>query len=132
MLGATTLRLTDLLRESLGAGELVRGSFGPLLPLRLTARPGSSATAALFATPPSAGAPTVRVEFTQRDPRTGTLDFTLTVERVVIAAPRLCGHTSHGSTTLHTGFSLTGGVHGSETVSREQRWQCNGAQLKTP
>ena len=130
-LGATTLRLTDLLRESLGAGELVRGSFGPLLPLRLTARPGSNATAVLFATPPSVGAPTVRMEFNQRDPRTGTLDFTLKVERAVIA-PRLCGNAARGSMKLRTRFSLTDGVHGLVEVSTEQPWQCKGDQLKTP
>ena len=52
-LSATTLGLLDLLRESAGAGELVRGSFGPLLPLQLTARTGSNAKTAIFETPPS-------------------------------------------------------------------------------
>src|SRR5262249_36252170 len=35
-LSTITLRLLDLLRESAGAGELVRDSFGALLPLQLT------------------------------------------------------------------------------------------------
>jgi hypothetical protein len=121
-----------LLREPKGAGELVHDRSGPLLPLRLTARPGSTATAAIFETSPADGAPKVRVEITQCGPHGADLEFSIKVERAIIETTWLCGGRSGGSTALQTRFSLTDGVHGRRKVSTEQTWECQGEQLKTP
>lgn len=130
-LNAATLRLTSVLRETGGAGELLQALSGALLPLHLTARPGSKATQALFETP-SGVTPKVQAELKQRDPRKGELEFRIKIERASIKAAQLCGSLSGGSTRMQSAFTLTDGLHGAVTVHTTQPWQCKKDQLTTP
>jgi hypothetical protein len=131
-LSTTTLRLLDLVRESAGAGELVRDSFGPLLPLPLTARPGSNGKSAIFETPASTITPQVRVELKQANPNKDELDFSARIERVVIKAPQGCGASAKGTVQLQTRFSLASQAREPVDITTQQPWQCKGDQLKTP
>jgi hypothetical protein len=111
---------------------LVRGSFGPLLPLQLTARTGSNAKTAIFETTPTITTPKVRVEITQSNPNQAELDFSAQIEHLVITAPQGCGTAANGTVPLQTRFSLTSKARGPVEINTEQTWQCNGDQLKTP
>jgi hypothetical protein len=131
-LSTTTLRLRDLLREIGGAGELLRDSFGPLLPLLLNAGAGSKPKQAIFETSPSVLGAKAQVEIKQPDPNKSELTFRIKVEGVVLKAAQLCGSPAGGGTELRTRFTLDDGVHEPVEVSTEQPWQCKGNQLKTP
>jgi alpha-tubulin suppressor-like RCC1 family protein len=127
-----TLSITALLLESGGAGELVRGAGGAaLLPMTLTARAGSTPTAAIYQTP-SGVRPVVRAEVKSRDPETGIVEFAIAVDRATMpAGPRLCSGGQTPTTILRTRFSLHAD---GATVDLDITilWRCLGTQLKTP
>jgi len=131
-LDQATVTVTALLLESGGAGELVRGAVGAaLLPLTLTARAGSTPTAAIYQTP-SGVRPVVRAEMKSRDPDTGIVEFSIAVDRATMpAGPTLCSGGQTPTTSLRTRFSLHAD---GATVDLDLTvpWRCLGTQLRTP
>lgn len=126
-LSASTVTIDNLLNEQGGAGELVKGINGVNLPpVILFARPGSTATGAIYETP-SRTIPKVRLEI--RAKGEGLFDWRLRVDRATIPAPSLCAGTPRLTTNLTTSFVIRDG--GSEArpsadleVRAEQPWRC--------
>jgi hypothetical protein len=131
-LDQATLSITALLLESGGTGELVRGAGGAaLLPLTLTARAGSTPTAAIYQTA-SGVRPVVRAEMKIRDPDTGIVEFSIAIDRATMpAGPTLCSGGRTPTTSLRTRFSLHAGGT-SVDLDLTVPWRCLGTQLKTP
>jgi len=127
-----TVTLHDLLNEEGGAGELATGrDGGGLLPLSLPAARGSKPDEAVFETPTGAQ-PKVRVELKQRDPDDGELEFSITLEGVVIRSPVWCHGAPEPSTLLATTFTLSGGVEGPTEIGVERPWRCRSDELRAP
>ena len=99
--------------------------------MSLPAARGSKPDEAVFETPTGAQ-PKVRVELKQRDPDDGELEFSITVERVVIRSPVSCHGAPEPSTLLATTFTLSGGVEGPTEISVEWPWRCRSDELRAP
>jgi hypothetical protein len=116
--------------------ELVRGAEATeFLPLLLSPRAGSTATAAIYETP-SGTRPTVRAEVKTRDAKTGLMEFTMRVDRATIpATPANCAG-GGPLAELATSFALNlRGAPAAEppvAVHVSPDWRCLGSALRTP
>jgi hypothetical protein len=129
---STTLTLAQLLNEASGNGELAQGANGAsLAPLTLQARPGGTATAAVFETPAGAE-PRIEVEVKQRDAAKGVWGFELTAKRALIGAAAGCDGAFKRTGEVTTQFTLSNGTHFPLTVATTQPWRCKKQQLRTP
>ena len=127
-----TLTLQRFLFEGAGSAELVhRSAERELMPLNLSPRRGSSATAAIYETA-SGVVPKLRVELKQRDPSKGEVEFNARVERVMIESAVACTDSEEGNTDLRMRMTLTSGAGTSVVIDTEQRWACRDDTLKTP
>ena len=89
------------------------------MPLNLSPRRGSSATAAIYETA-SGVVPKLRVELKQRDPSKGEVEFNARVERVMIESAVACPDPEEGNTDLRMRMTLTsGGETSVVTVTRD-------------
>ncbi len=126
-LASSRLTIERLLDEGGGggAGELAKGTGGAdILPITLAARPGSTANAAIFETPPRSR-PILRIEIKNRDPRKALLEFTLRLDGAAIPAfPALCAGSSP-ATHLATSFRIDDGVNPPVVVSTVRAWRCS-------
>lgn len=133
-LSTATLWLTHLLYEGKGAKELVRdgGPDPKLVPLFLTARKGSSPSAAVFesAAAPGVG-PQVQVTVTQSSTSPNDYDFTIKVQGALIASPQSCANAASGMTQLRTRFALRDGLRRARFYTK-QNWQCTKNRLGNP
>lgn len=133
-LSTATLWLTHLLYEGTGGKELARdgGPDPKLLPLFLTARKGSTPTAAVFesAAAPGVG-PQVQVTVTQSPTSPNVYDFTIRVQRALIASPQSCANAASGMTQLRTRFALRDGLRRARFYTK-QNWQCTKKALGNP
>jgi hypothetical protein len=132
-LDLATLTIASLLDEVAGAGELVRGAGGvSLLPLTLSPRKGAKLAQAIYETA-SGVRPSVRAEVKSRDPETGHMEFSVTVDRATV--PRGPAHCSTGDrsvASLLTRLSLQGGGGAPVGMEITVPWRCAGTELKTP
>ncbi len=131
-LRVATVTVTALLREIAG-GELVRGGGGaPFLPVTLTARRGSKATAAIFETPVGVR-PSVEIEVKQRDPKKGEVEFSLKVDRATIPlAPKGCDPRGRNAVRLRTSIAIEDSSRKVLEVNPELSWRCGRNELRTP
>lgn len=130
-LDRATLTLTDLLDETRRGGAGAGGPGGAdFLPITLPARAGSKPMAAIYQTP-SGTRPSVRVEIRSRDPQSGQMEFSITVDRATIARPAQCAGGSTGLARLVTRFRLQAGF-ARVRVGGIMPWQCRDAELRTP
>ena len=130
-LSAVKLHLLSFLSESKGSLELVSAAGGsPLVPLHLAAKKGGSATEAVFESESAPSGPKIRIVIA-RVPNTDEYEFSLQVERVLIAADPACLG-PEGTTERRTRLSLTDGVHSPVRLQVRHLWQCEKNQLKNP
>jgi hypothetical protein len=129
-LDQASIRLTDLLHEVDGAGELAQGPRGErVLPITLAARPGSKAGDAVFRTPADARTD-VKVEIKKRAFSDNVLTFSIAVDHATISQAARCA-ARHRVATIETGFDL---VIGARDVRIEATlpWRCDGKELQEP
>lgn len=131
-LGAAKLQVISFLSERKGALELVAaGDGGPLLPLHLSAKKGSSTTDAIFESEPSPAGPNVRITIARSASNTDEYDFSIQVERALIAADPAC-EGPKGTTERRTRLSLSDGVNQPVKLHIRHNWQCGKNKLADP
>ena len=131
-LDRATLRLVNVLDESGGAGELVRGPGGSAsLPLVLHPLPGATANGAIYQSPRGAR-PFARVQLVSEGVGSdrATVRVSIDVTSTVLGRPSRCSPRRKGGTTLETSFAVEVDSARSIFVGANLPWQCRQGHLQ--
>lgn len=132
-LDAARLQVISFLSERKGSLELVAAGDGrPLLPLHLSAKKGGSATEAIFESELSPAGPNVRITIALRAPNSDDYDFSIQVERALIAADPACEGPKGTTTERRTRLLLSDGVNQPVKLHIRHNWQCAKNRLTDP
>ena len=130
-LAEATLHLWRLLRE-VGGVELTRDSAEKsLLPLTLTALPGSRGRAATYQSHNHGGQPDIVIKVSRPDRHTHRMEFAISVSHALISEPGLCSGDAPTTTILETRLTLHDGNGPPVQADAKLTWDCRKNKLVT-
>lgn len=121
-----TVTITEPLDEVGGVGELT----GDILPVTLTAGPGSKRNRGFYRTRPGKQL-SMSMEIKTRHHRRGLMEFSIMLDRATMSVgPARCAGGPRPTTRFETSFDLRVGSR-RVVVGAILPWQCRGSKLKT-